>query len=88
MGNNQSKEEDQLTDSDAVCPSQFGANNKQNQEENQLTDSVMWIDESILDNNQINLEGLFTKAIRFVSWFLPFVCLLTETGSEMQRLHL
>ena len=38
MGNKQIKEEDQLTDSDAVCLSQFGANNKQNQEENRLTE--------------------------------------------------
>ena len=56
MGNKQIKEEDQLKDSDAVCTSQFGSNNKQIQKENQLTDSVMWIDESILDNKQMNLE--------------------------------
>ena len=38
MGNKQIKKQDQLTDSDAVCPSQFGANDKQNQEENQITE--------------------------------------------------
>ena len=41
MGKKQIKEEDQLTDSDAVFPSQFGANNKQNQEESQLTEGLI-----------------------------------------------
>ena len=36
-----------------LCPSQFGANG---QEDNQHTDSVMWIDELIMGNEQIEEE--------------------------------
>ena len=61
MGNKQIKEEDQLTDSDAVCPSQFGANNKQNQEENRLTERLI---RQILDNKQMNLEYRLAVSVR------------------------
>ena len=60
MGNKQIKKEGQLTDSDAVCPSQFGANNKTKPGREP---THRGIDQSILDNKQMNLEYRLTVSV-------------------------